>query len=99
MKRPSLEKFKEKALKKKGVKEAYESLIPDYIFRKEIVKLRKKSGLTQEQVAELLHTKKSNISRLENLHSSASPRLSTIANYAKALGYQLKLSFSPLSRS
>jgi len=41
---------------------------------------------TQEQMAEVLHTQKSNISRLENANSVNSPKLSTIEQYAQAIG-------------
>lgn len=52
---------------------------------------RKKAGLTQEQIANKLNTKKTAISRLEN--HSADFRLSTIEKYAKALGKKLYISF------
>jgi HTH-type transcriptional regulator / antitoxin HipB len=44
---------------------------------------REKAGLTQEQVAERLATKKSAISRIEN--SAGSIRLSTLERYARAI--------------
>jgi DNA-binding XRE family transcriptional regulator len=47
------------------------------------------AGFTQEQVAEKLSTKKSAISRIEN--HAEDIRLSTLANYARALGKQLHL--------
>ena len=45
----------------------------------------------------MLHTQKSNISRLENVNSPTSPKLSTIEDYAKAIGYTVKISFEPRS--
>jgi HTH-type transcriptional regulator/antitoxin HipB len=47
------------------------------------------AGLTQEQVAEKLHTKKSAISRIEN--HSEDIRLSTLENFAEAVGRSLRL--------
>ena len=47
--------------------------------KRQMISLRKKAGLTQERMAELLGTRKSNISRLESLSSDSSPRLSTRA--------------------
>jgi transcriptional regulator with XRE-family HTH domain len=38
-----------------------------------------------------LHTQKSNISRLENVNSKISPKLSTIEEYAKAVGFKLDI--------
>lgn len=47
------------------------------------------AGLTQEQVAIKLHTKKSAISRIEN--HSEDIRLSTLENFAEAVGRSLRL--------
>jgi HTH-type transcriptional regulator/antitoxin HipB len=54
---------------------------------------REKAGLTQEEVAQLLATKKSAISRIEN--SAGTIRLSTLERYARALGCQLSLELRP----
>jgi ribosome-binding protein aMBF1 (putative translation factor) len=54
---------------------------------------REKAGLTQEQVAERLETKKSAISRIEN--SAGSIRFSTLERYARAIGWQLNLELRP----
>jgi transcriptional regulator with XRE-family HTH domain len=54
---------------------------------------REKAGLTQEQVAERLATKKSAISRIEN--SAGSIRFSTLERYAQAIGWQLNLDLRP----
>src|SRR3954447_15354062 len=54
---------------------------------------REKAGLTQEQVAQRLETKKSAISRIEN--SAGSIRLSTLERYAQAIGWQLTLDLRP----
>ena len=50
---------------------------------------RCEAGLTQEQVAKKLHTKKSAISRIEN--HAEDIRLSTLENFAEAVGKHLKL--------
>ncbi len=50
---------------------------------------RKAVGLTQEQVAEKLHTRKSAISRIEN--HAEDIRLSTLEKYIEALGKKLHL--------
>ncbi len=95
MTRPTFKGFKAKALANPKVREEYESLATAYDLRKNLIKLRKKAGLTQEELAEKLHTKKSNISRLENVNSKISPKLSTIEEYAKAIGYKLEIEFVP----
>lgn len=50
---------------------------------------RLEAGFTQEQVAKKLHTKKSAISRIEN--HAEDIRLSTLVNYAQAIGKHLHL--------
>ena len=93
--RPTLKEFKTKALSNPEVAKEYDELSPAYALRKQLIKIRKDAGLTQEELAEILHTKKSNISRLENVNSKISPKLSTIEQYAKAVGYKLEISFVP----
>ena len=95
MKRNTFAEFKKKALENPEVKAEYEALKPAYRLRKQLVALRKKSGLTQEQIAEIMRTKKSNISRLESVHSKSSPTLSTIEAYAKAAGHKVEVRFVP----
>jgi DNA-binding XRE family transcriptional regulator len=93
--RPSIKDFKQKALTNPEVEKEYLELAPAYALRKQLIEIRKNAGLTQEELAEILHTKKSNISRLENVNSKISPTLSTIEEYAKAVGYKLQLQFVP----
>ncbi len=95
MSRPTFNDFKKKALKKPGVKREYDSLATTYRLRKQLIDIRTKAGLTQEELAEILHTKKSNISRLESVNSKISPKLSTIEEYAKAVGYEIEINFVP----
>jgi len=94
--RPSFQEFKQKALQNPEVKNEYNTLSSAYALRKQLIKIRKEAGFTQEELAEILHTQKSNISRLENVNSKISPKLSTIEDYAKAVGFQLEIKFKPL---
>lgn len=50
---------------------------------------REKAGLTQEEVAKKLRTKKSAISRIEN--HAEDIRLSTLENFAHVLGKELRV--------
>ena len=99
MERVNFTDFKKEALKDSEVREEYNKLKPIYKLRKQLIELRTKAGLTQEEVAEKLHTKKSNISRLESANSESSPRLSTIEEYANAMGYEIKIDFIHKYRS
>jgi len=95
MVRPTLKSFREEALEREGVKKGYDELAPAYEVREKLIALRHEAGLTQEQLAELLNTRKSNISRLESVNSNISPKLSTLTDYAAAVGYRLKIEFVP----
>ena len=58
---------------------------------------RERAGMTQEQVAQRLGTKKSAISRIEN--HAADIRLSTLQRYAEAVGCHLVLELQPEPRN
>jgi len=68
-----------------GYEDGYEEFRIGVILRQE----REKAGLTQEQLAELIQTKKTAISRLEN--HAEDIKLSTLRKVAKALGKKLEL--------
>ena len=93
MQKRTFEDFKTKALQKEDVRKAYEELIPEYEIKKKLIAMRKKAGLTQEKLADIMGTKKSNISRLESFKSENSPRISTLMEYAKATGHELRVDF------
>ncbi len=58
---------------------------------------REKAGLTQEEVARRLNTKKSAISRIENHADDV--RLSTLRRYATAVGANLQIRLAHLEVS
>ncbi len=93
MKRPTYKDFKEKALKDPAFKKAYDVLEEEYVLRRQLIMMRKKAGLTQEELAKKLNTKKSNISRLESFNSKSSPRILTLMEYAKATGHKMRIEF------
>jgi HTH-type transcriptional regulator/antitoxin HipB len=72
-----------------GLEAGYEDFKVGVLLRQ----AREEAGLTQEEVAERLRTKKSAISRIEN--HAGDIRLSTLERYAKALGRQLSLELKP----
>ena len=93
--RPTFEDFKAKALAAPEVQAEYVALSAAFEMKRSMIAMRKAAGLTQEQMAELLGTKKSNISRLESLSTDISPRLSTVEGYARVLGYSVRVEFEP----
>ena len=94
-KRPTFKDAKEEALRDPELRAAYDALGPAFDLKRQMIALRKQAGLTQQQMAERLGTKRSNISRLESLNSDVSPRLSTIEDYARVLGYSINIGFEP----
>ena len=92
---PTFRGFKAKALADPETAKEYEALSTVFDMRRQMIAMRKQAGVTQERMAELLGTAKSNISRLESLSSKNSPRLATVESYAQALGYSMKVDFQP----
>ncbi len=58
---------------------------------------RLNAGITQEELAERLCTKKTAISRIEN--HAEDIKLSTLERFAEALGQRLKLTISPANHA
>jgi len=94
--RPTFDSFKADALSDPAVRDAYDALEDDYQLKRRMIALRKAAGLTQEQMAEKLGTRKSSISRLESFNTDNSPRLATIEDYARVLGYTTRVDFEPI---
>lgn len=69
----------------KGYDVGYERFKIGAILKQE----RERVGLTQEELANKLNTKKTAISRIEN--HAEDIKLSTLENFAQALGKQLRL--------
>ena len=90
------ENFKKKALAKPGVKKEYDELAPVFELRRKMIRMRMEKGMTQEELARRMGTKKSNISRLEAGENVSFPTLKTISKYAAALGYKVKVEFDPI---
>ncbi len=66
----------------------------------QLKKARVKRHMTQDDVAEIMHTKKPAISRLEaNEDIRNFPSLLTIVKFASAVGCELKIGLTPLKRS
>lgn len=85
----SLQKLKQRALANAEVKSEYDRLESEFSFIDQLLTMRTKARLTQEQVAERMHTQKSNVSRLEK--GNANPSWSTLLKYAHACGFELTL--------
>jgi DNA-binding XRE family transcriptional regulator len=91
------EAFLKNAKKREGFRKAYKDLGEEYIFIREMLAARVKSGLTQEAVAQLMGTTKSAVSRLESAGRHA-PSLTTLKKYAQAVDCRLEIKLVPKSR-
>ena len=89
------EELKQKALNRAGVKEENDKLEVEFKLLHEMLVARKRLGLNQLQVAEIMGIKQTAIARLESSLSSGehSPSLSTLKKYADAVGCHLDIRF------
>lgn len=99
MKRPTFKKMRAQALKNPAVRAEYDALESIFSVKRKLIALRKQAGFTQEEMAQKLGTKRGNISRLESLTSAHLPRIDTVEQYARELGYGLEMAFVPLPKS
>ena len=99
MARIKFKAFKEKALKDEKVRKEYDALSEEFIFAGELIKARTSAKMTQEDVADIMHTSKSNISRLENADSPNWPNLGTLKRYAEAVGCELRIRLEPIKKA
>lgn len=87
--------FKEKALRKQSVRDAYDALEPEFILLRTMLKARHDAGLSQAEVAQRMGTKAPAITRLESSLTSGrhSPSIATLKKYAEAVGCHLEIRF------
>jgi DNA-binding XRE family transcriptional regulator len=86
--------FLERALKRKGFREAYDDLADEYMLARELLAARAQADLTQEEVAASMGTTKSAVSRLEGA-GKHSPSVSTLRRYAHAVGCDVEVRLVP----
>lgn len=85
----NLAKLKNQALKNEAVRAEYDKLAGEFEFIDQLITMRARAGLTQEQLAQRMGTAKSNISRLER--GRGNPSWGTLKKYAMACGYRVRL--------
>jgi DNA-binding XRE family transcriptional regulator len=85
-----LDKYIEKRKKRsKAFARSFESGYHEFKIGAILKLAREKSGMTQDEVARILNTKKTAISRIEN--HAEDIKLSTIERFAHAVGREVKL--------
>lgn len=85
--------FRERAARDPEFADGFESGYAEFRVGVLLRQAREDAGLTQEELANRLNTKKSAVSRIEN--HAGDIRLSTLERYAKALGRHLSLELRP----
>jgi transcriptional regulator with XRE-family HTH domain len=88
---------KKRLLQDPEFREQYEALEPEYQLAATLIRLRLAKGLTQEELARLLHTKQESIARLES--GSSLPSLSMVKRVANALDADLEIKLQPKRQS
>ena len=83
----SWEDLRDELLLDAETKEEYEKLEPEFAIIREIMKYRIDNDITQKELAELVGTKQSNISRFEN--GNYNPSLKFLKKIAEGLGKKL----------
>jgi transcriptional regulator with XRE-family HTH domain len=81
-----------KWMKQEGYAEAYEYSRVEYELASAIIQARIASGLTQEQLADRMHTSQSAIARLES--GSKLPSMKTLTKFAQATDSEIKIQFA-----
>jgi transcriptional regulator with XRE-family HTH domain len=91
------EELVEKALSRPGVKAAYDAMEDEFALFDEVLKARKRAGLTQAEIAVRMGTKAPAVARIEAGGGSKrhSPSIATLRRYAEAVGCKLKIELVP----
>ena len=89
------DELKAKALAISEVRAEYEALAPEFDLLQRMLLARKSAGLTQNDVAERMGTKREAVARLEAAVASGkhSPSIATLKKYAQAVGHRIEIHF------
>jgi transcriptional regulator with XRE-family HTH domain len=89
-----------KMLKQPAVKAEYDAQAEEFSLLDELLKARRRAGLTQAEVAARMGTKTPAVARLEAGGGSRqhSPSVTTLRKYAAAVGCRLEIRLRPRSR-
>jgi ribosome-binding protein aMBF1 (putative translation factor) len=88
----SYEEFKIRMLADPKVRQEYEALAPEFEIALELLRARKRSGLSQIELAERMNTSQSAIARLESGQSL--PSTKTLLRFAEATGSKIQVRLS-----
>lgn len=93
--------FVKKMLQQPGVKAEYDTQAEEFALLDELLRARRRAGLTQAQVAARMGTKTPAVARLEAGGGSRqhSPSVATLRKYAQAVGCHLEIRLRPRDRN
>ena len=74
--------------------EAYDALEDEFALAAALIEARARAGLTQQQLADRMHTTQAVIARLES--GRVKPSTRTLERLAAATGMRLRISFEPV---
>jgi ribosome-binding protein aMBF1 (putative translation factor) len=87
-----IEKLKARLLANPRVKAEYDALAPEFEISAELVRARRRAGLSQAELAARMGTSQSTIARLES--GQTLPSTKTLLRYAKATGSRVHVRLS-----
>ena len=87
----NLDTLHQQWLQDPAYKEALAALEPEFNIAAAVIDARNKAGLTQEQLAERMHTKQAFVARLEGGNQNTT--IKTLERLAAATGLKLRISF------
>jgi len=82
-----------KWLKEPKYKKAYDALEEEFVLASAVMEVRKRAGLTQEELARRMGTTQPVVARLES--GRTRPSMRTLQRLAEATGSRLLISFAP----
>src|ERR1051326_5330550 len=94
MKRTTVDDLHKKWMKNPKYRRAYEALEDEFSLAAALIEARARAGLTQQQLADRMHTTQAVIARLESGRGKPSTR--TLERLAAATGMRLRISFEPM---
>ena len=72
-----------------GYRAEYDALEPEFALAEALIEARKRSALSQEQVAERMGTSQAAVARLES--GKGNPSVETLRRYADATGTRVRI--------
>jgi transcriptional regulator with XRE-family HTH domain len=89
----SWDSIRDQVLSDLEVKTAYDALESEFNFARQVITLRKASGLTQREFADRVGIKQPQLARIES--GKQVPKLETLTKLAAGAGYSLEIHFVP----